>query len=172
MRYVLECDDGNNIPNDGCDTSCNIEPGYICRGGSPNSADTCIVYSPSAVTLVQTGQVRYTTKIMINVKLDYMPLDLIQSSACNDRCSEVLVANIVQGESGARIKSSYIAGSRYAFSIMFEFDRSYIAQFTVEIAVNPTLGSRYFSGVSIDSRLVVDVNPAFMAGAEEEDTLL
>ena len=109
---------------------------------------------------------------MINVKLDYMPLDLIQSSACNDRCSEVLVANIVQGESGARIKSSYIAGSRYAFSIMFEFDRSYIAQFTVEIAVNPTLGSRYFSGVSIDSRLVVDVNPAFMAGAEEEDTLL
>ena len=86
-RYVLECDDGNVNPGDGCDTSCNIEPGFTCRGGSPNNADTCFVYTPASVTLVQTGQVRYSTKIMINVKLDYMPLDLIQSTACNDRCS-------------------------------------------------------------------------------------
>ena len=72
-RYNVECDDGNNNPNDGCDVSCNIEAGFTCRGGSPNSADNCLVYSPASVTLVQTGQIRYNTKIVINVKLDYLP---------------------------------------------------------------------------------------------------
>ena len=79
---------------DGCDTSCRIEPGFTCRGGSPNSPDSCILYNPSSVSLIQTGQVRYATKIVINVKLDYMPLSLIQSDDCFDSCSQVLIANV------------------------------------------------------------------------------
>ncbi|USN56145.1 MAG: hypothetical protein H6765_08280 [Candidatus Peribacteria bacterium] len=27
-----ECDDGNSIDGDGCDSSCNIEPNYLCSG--------------------------------------------------------------------------------------------------------------------------------------------
>ena len=33
-----ECDDGNNIDNDGC-TNATIDPLYVCRGGSPTSVD-------------------------------------------------------------------------------------------------------------------------------------
>lgn len=45
-RYVLECDDGNNIDGDGCSMSCQIEVGYICRGGSPSNPDVCLIYQP------------------------------------------------------------------------------------------------------------------------------
>ena len=36
------CDDGNNVPGDGCDEYCNLEPGYEphrgCHWGFPNGA--------------------------------------------------------------------------------------------------------------------------------------
>ena len=76
-----------------------------------------MIYNPTAVTLIQTGQIRYATRIVVNVKLDYMSSELLQSLDCNDRCSQVLDASIVEGETAVRIKSSYISGSRYAFSI-------------------------------------------------------
>lgn len=115
-RYASECDDGNNRPNDGCDVSCKIEPGFTCRGGSPTSPDSCLVYTPSVVSLTQTGQIRYSTKIIVNVKLDYMPKSLIQSTECNDRCSSVLMASII-GENALRIKSTYLSGTRYGFTV-------------------------------------------------------
>ena len=45
-RFVLECDDGNNVDGDGCSFDCMIEPGFTCRGGSPNAADSCIIHLP------------------------------------------------------------------------------------------------------------------------------
>ena len=71
-RYTHECDDNNNDNGDGCNMACQIEPGYQCVGGSPTSRDTCLPYNPSSVTMIQTGQIRYATKIVINVKMDYM----------------------------------------------------------------------------------------------------
>lgn len=49
---TYECDDGNTIDYDGCDSKCNLEgknlilyytiaPGFICNGGSPDRADEC-----------------------------------------------------------------------------------------------------------------------------------
>ena len=99
---------------------------------------------------------------MVNVKLDYLPKVLIQSNDCTDRCSQVLVAKVI-GEHAARIKSTYIPGSRYAFTVEIDFDRPYMSKFTAEISVNPSLGSRYFGSVSIASKLSVEVNPAFLA---------
>ena len=94
-RYVKECDDGNSVSGDGCDMSCKVEGGFSCKGGSPNSADTCVPFTPTAVTLVQSGQVRYATSILLNIKLNYLPMALTQSDSCNDRCSQVLVATII-----------------------------------------------------------------------------
>ena len=72
-RYNLPCDDGNNIDGDGCSRNCEVEIGYICRGGSPNSVDDCILYQPTDLTLIQTGYIRYSTRIIINIKVDYVP---------------------------------------------------------------------------------------------------
>ena len=47
------------------------------------------------------------------------------------------------------------------------FDRPYIAKFDVEISVNPAL-SRYFTGVNINNKLNVSVNPAFLATVDPQ----
>ena len=76
------------------------------------------MYQPSEVTMIQTGQIRYSSKIVVNVKVDYMPLELIQSSDCSNQCSNVLDGKIIQGDTQAlSIKSSYLAGTTYSFSI-------------------------------------------------------
>lgn len=36
-----ECDDGNSLSNDGCDSGCFIEPGYTCDGGNPTLCWKC-----------------------------------------------------------------------------------------------------------------------------------
>ena len=100
-----------------------------------------------------------------------MPKSLIQSTDCNDRCSQVLDAKIISGDRPSRVKSSYIAGSRFAFSIELEFDRSYFGSFKVQIMIKPSLGSRYFSGVNISNPLEVDINPAYLAIGDREDKL-
>lgn len=38
---ILECDDGNTISGDGCSSTCSIEPGYDCTGGSIHKPDVC-----------------------------------------------------------------------------------------------------------------------------------
>lgn len=40
MNY-LECDDGNTVNGDGCSSTCTIESGYTCGGGTLFTADTC-----------------------------------------------------------------------------------------------------------------------------------
>jgi cysteine-rich repeat protein len=39
--YLNECDDGNTLAGDGCDSSCKFETGYICSGGDATHADVC-----------------------------------------------------------------------------------------------------------------------------------
>lgn len=36
------CDDGNTKNGDGCSSTCLVEKGYSCNGGTPVSKDTCI----------------------------------------------------------------------------------------------------------------------------------
>jgi cysteine-rich repeat protein len=38
---INECDDGNLINKDGCSSTCRVERGYKCRGGSPSQKDLC-----------------------------------------------------------------------------------------------------------------------------------
>ena len=37
-----ECDDGNKEDGDGCSSSCQVEPGYVCEGGGDWEKDTCL----------------------------------------------------------------------------------------------------------------------------------
>lgn len=38
----LPCDDGNLIDGDGCSSSCQIEPKFICHSKTGNSSSICI----------------------------------------------------------------------------------------------------------------------------------
>jgi cysteine-rich repeat protein len=45
---MYECDDGNLVNGDGCDSKCFIEKGWNCTGGSMLMPDTCFdIQSPT-----------------------------------------------------------------------------------------------------------------------------
>lgn len=39
--FPNECDDGNLLSGDGCDSKCFVEAGWACIDGSPTMADSC-----------------------------------------------------------------------------------------------------------------------------------
>ena len=45
------CDDGNLINGDGCNSSCIIELGYICAGGTISTPDVCTESVPPELLL-------------------------------------------------------------------------------------------------------------------------
>ena len=106
---------------------------------------------------------------MINVKADYLPQKLLQSSDCNDRCSSVLVAEVLSGDTGVvSIKSKFIPGSSYSFSVEVDFGRSYIGKFSLAVKINPVVGNKYFGTVGFAHKLIVDVQPAYLSQNDED----
>jgi len=42
FRVLSEgCDDANTVNNDGCNSTCGVEPGWTCQGGSGSARDYC-----------------------------------------------------------------------------------------------------------------------------------
>lgn len=164
-RYTLECDDGNNVDGDGCSSDCKIEVGSTCVGGSPNSRDTCSRRLPSALEIRSTGQSHLYGKIVLNVHINYLPLELVKSATdCANKCDNVLSVNIISGDKSATsIMASYIPTSSFMFAVEIDFSREPIGMFTIEVGINDHLVQKYFSGINVSNKLRVDVNPAFMA---------
>jgi hypothetical protein len=104
-------------------------------------------------------------KIVLNVRLNYMPKELIKSAKdCQKSCSSVLDVKIIKGDSSVTsIKSSYIPGSTYSFSIEMDFGHEPIGLFTVQVGIQSGIDLKYFSGIDTTNTLSIDVNPAFMS---------
>ena len=106
----------------------------------------------------------------MNVKIDYLPKELLQSKDCNDRCSNILDGNVV-GNQPVSIKSSFLAGTSYAFSIEIDFGRKYIGAFSLEIEVNPSIAQQYFNNIDASEKLVVQIDPKFLSLVQEKTKL-
>lgn len=142
-------------------------------GGSPNSKDTCTRGIPNALVFSSSGQSRLWGKIVLNVRVNYLPQALLDSASdCKNKCDNVLRANIISGDSSAiSIKASYILGSQYSFSVEVDFGKEPIGMFVLQVGINPALIGKYFSGVSAGSTLNINVNPAQMASVTSNDNL-
>lgn len=121
------------------------------------------------LTLVSTGQSHLDGKIVLNVQLNYMPLSLVQSASdCANNCYDVLSVSITSGDrSNTGIVVSYIPSTSFSFSVTIDFGREPIGLFTAQIGLNPKLVQKYFSGIDTSQKLVVNVNPAYMAVATQ-----
>lgn len=65
-----------------------------------------------------TGQSHLFGKIIINVKLNYLPNDFVNGQDCITTCDKILEAKIISGfSSSTSIISSYIKSTSYSFSI-------------------------------------------------------
>lgn len=164
-RYTLECDDGNNVDGDGCSKDCNVEVGFSCYGGSPSTKDSCSAVLPTALSIENRGQSRLYGKVVLNVRLNYLPKALLQSANdCKDNCNTVLTTQIVKGFTGAKsITARYIPTTSFIFSIEIDFGKEPIGQFTVEVSVSQTLRTQYFSGIDATQKLTVEINPAYLS---------
>lgn len=143
---------------------CRVEQGYTCTGGSPDAKDTCFMFQPGQVTLSQSGQIRMPTGIVLNVRLDYLPQSLIQSKDCSNKCRNVLVGEIIDGDDGAlSISSEYLPGSSFSFSVKIDFGRPYMGKFTIKISIDRAIGQKYFGQVSASQSITIDVEPSFLS---------
>ena len=177
-RFVVECDDGNNINNDGCAADCTLEQGYTCYGGSPTEPDVCTSAVPADIIIKATGQTHVYGQIIINVQLNYLPTTLLKSTLCSKKnyCNKILKVDIIDGfDHYKSIVAKYIPTTSYSFSIVIDFGIEPIGKFNAKIKVDPALAS-YFGGINIGQYLVVEVNPAllsvYMGGKNEEENIL
>ena len=172
-RYILACDDGNTINGDGCSSNCEIETGFFCTGGSSTSPDVCTRTIPKALQFSSSGQSRVYGKIIINVRVNYLPQALITSANdCRNNCKDVLVGKFTSGDTSAiSIISSYITNSQLSFSVEVNFGREPIGMFSMQIGLNPIIAAKYFSGVDTSAVLNVNVNPALFAKNLNSDQL-
>ena len=172
-KFVSDCDDGNNVNGDGCSSTCEVEDGHTCQGGSPMSKDTCSKGLPTALTLKSTGQSHVWGKVIINVKLNYLPKALIDSAVdCKNRCNKVLSAQIISGDKSAvSIVAQYIPNSRYSFSVEVHFAKEPIGMFVLQVGVRPSIASKYFGQIDASKTLNVNVNPAYFTTNMNTDTL-
>lgn len=172
-KFVLACDDGNNINGDGCSSTCQVEPGYVCSGGSPSSRDYCSKGIPTSISFVSSGQSHIWGKVIINVKANYLPQALLNSAAdCQNKCNNVLSAKIISGDTSAvSILASYIPNTSFSFSIEVNFAKEPIGMFVLQVGINPSLVSKYFQGIDTSSTISVNVNPAYFAKNLNSDNL-
>jgi hypothetical protein len=71
-----------------------------------------------------TGQSHLYGKIIVNVKLNYLPNDFVNGPDCTTTCDKILVANIISGfSSSTSIVTNYIKSTSYSFSIEINFGR-------------------------------------------------
>ena len=162
---MLPCDDGNTISGDGCSSTCQVEAGWSCSGGSPTSKDICVHNIPSALTFASNGQSHIYGKIIINVGANYLPQALLQSGTdCQNNCKDVLIVKFTSGDSSANsIVTSYIPNSEYNFSVELDYGVEPIGIFSVQISLNPLIASKYFAGINTSATLNVNVNPALFS---------
>ena len=173
MKYILGCDDGNTISGDGCSSKCEVESGFSCNGGSPSSKDTCSRGIPAALDISSTGQSRVWGKVIVNVRLNYLPQALIDSAVdCNNGCNTVLAVSIISGDSSAvSIVAKYIPTTRYSFSIEVDFGKEPVGMFVLNIGLKPSIASKYFGSMNTSKQLTVNVNPAYFAVQGTNDLL-
>ena len=48
---MVQCDDGNTVNGDGCNSNCEVEQGYFCSSESMSEPDICIDIAPPTATL-------------------------------------------------------------------------------------------------------------------------
>jgi hypothetical protein len=169
---VLPCDDGNTVNGDGCSSTCQVEGGWACRGGSSISQDVCVKSIPTALTFTSNGQSHIYGRIIINVGVNYLPQTLLQSgSDCRDNCKDILLVKFTSGDSSASsIVTSYIPNSEYNFSVELIYGREPIGIFSVQISLNPIIANKYFAGINTAGSLNVNVNPALFSISNSVNT--
>jgi proprotein convertase subtilisin/kexin type 5 len=168
-RFVLACDDGNTINGDGCSSTCTIESGYNCRGGTSTSKDTCVAFAPSKTIISVRGKVHEIGKVTSGYRINYVPSELLKNGC--PLCSQLLMIKQISGDSIAVISENFVPQTQYSINVVFDFNGiEPIPDFNVTVQVNPVLAS-YFPNVDISQIITDDIDPSLLALNQYVETL-
>lgn len=70
MGNTIECDDGNLIKGDGCNTKCVIEKDWSCEGGNSKQTDFCRDTSETTFKIESIPNQNYEFKLVFSKQLD------------------------------------------------------------------------------------------------------
>lgn len=77
--YVLQCDDGNTFDGDGCSSSCTLESGWNCTGGTSTHRSVCQLATNIKFELVKSAKVVGRNQILLYFVFS-MPIRLTSSN--------------------------------------------------------------------------------------------
>ena len=128
---------------------------------------------PTQITVNMTGNSHLIGVVNVNLKLNYLPSNLSDSSlSCTDLCQQILDFAIVTGDkSVVSVVNQYFPGTK-SFAVSFNFAKEPIGQFTIEVKVNPSIASIYFPSVYSQDSFFFTVNPAFLAIYQPDDYII
>lgn len=55
------------------------------------------------MTFETVGQIRMSSSIVINVKLNYFPASLLEANDCANKCNQILEGKIIEGDNAVSI---------------------------------------------------------------------
>ena len=169
IKFTLPCDDNNSVSGDGCSAECKIEDNWSCEGGSPNSQDRCTQFEKAdiiseievqgPIDLKMVGMSHLYGKIILNVKLSYIPEQLLNSFSERDNIFKVLTNSKIS----VRVASSYIDSTKYTYVVVYDFKKvEPIPEFLTRVELEAEIKEKYFPHVEVRP-LFIKINPAYMA---------
>jgi cysteine-rich repeat protein len=143
ILFVLPCDDGNNVNGDGCSSTCHIEPGYTCSGGSSTSRSVCSASAQVKVILSEILKDVYSNSVSFVFTLD-PPLQLVDGFNFTALVSSNIPASTttaVYSSGTLKVSVSYTANiQNIGATFMFQPPVSQ----TMSLSVNPQNAPAYF----------------------------
>jgi hypothetical protein len=90
-----------------------------------------------------------SSSVIINLKLNYLPTQLLSSTDCANQCNQFLQGSITSGDtSSISITSQFLPGSNYIFVVNVQFGKPYIAPFNLNVGINPNF-MKYFGTIPV-----------------------
>lgn len=119
----------------------------------------------------QTAQSMALGKATVNIRVNWIPQEIIRQQACRD-CNNLFKIDITKGGPGALITTNYLPGTSYSFSIVFDFmNNAPVQQFCANIQISPEFQRTYFSGIDASQVLNVVYDPAVFSLKEDVQVL-
>ena len=169
-KFYDECDDGNTVSGDGCNSLCQLEQGWTCVNGSSTSPSKCYNILPSATKIIPGGHVVLQGQVLQGISLSYLPANLT-AGGC-PLCSSLINVSVISSPLIPITTVTFIPTTQYKFVAKFDFSGvpgTFVFNFTIRL--NPAFSSD-FTQQDMQQVIVLTIDMAVLSRVDSTDTLV
>ena len=158
---MLACDDGNNVNGDGCSSTCSIEMGWSCLGGSSTSKDACKLLTSGTASLTFLKNIRFINAVYQNVMISYLP-DNITANNCQF-CNNLLKVELLTSPPSTTLAINFIKNTLYQYVVAVVLPPNFNQQLstnnviTMRATINP-LYEKYFTTAEMNIKSTISLD--------------